>query len=215
MIIKYKLTTQEMKTNKSCQWILNEWKEVDGDGELCSVHKLHYYHHPLLAILLNPIDANIDNPRLWKIECGEEGHLNDNDIKGGCNKERLIEELPVPIFTVDQRIYFALLCVMQIYKNQEWLKWANRWLKNIDRNKDAAAQAAAAAYAAAYSAYASQAAAYAAQVAAVAAQAAQAAQVADYAAQAAAYAAQAAQASASAEALKLIEYAEKAYSWKE
>lgn len=65
MIIKYKLTSKDGRTYECFQWPLpqnnkpGEWLETDGAGEPCTKHWLHFYHHPYLAILLNPIHADI------------------------------------------------------------------------------------------------------------------------------------------------------------
>src|SRR3989304_4485465 len=64
----YKLTDQQMRTYGDCQWTLGEWKETSGEGNLCGPGWLHFYTHPLLAALLNPIHANIQNPRLFRVE---------------------------------------------------------------------------------------------------------------------------------------------------
>lgn len=143
MIKKYKLTDQNMKTHNGFQWELNKWVEVDGDGELCTNHKLHYYHHPLLAILLNPIHANIKNPRLFEVSCGTKGHIDNIGLKGGCNKMKLVKELSIPNVTLVQKIAFGILCSLVVYKKDSYILWANNWLNNIDRSKNAA-------YAAAY-----------------------------------------------------------------
>lgn len=62
----YKLLTQDMTSYGGCQWVLDEWKETDGQGSLCGPGWLHYYAHPLLAVLHNPIHADIASPRLFR-----------------------------------------------------------------------------------------------------------------------------------------------------
>ena len=133
-MIKYKLTNQKMQTYKGFQWKLGEWQEAQGgsDKELCSNGWLHCYDSPLLAILHNPIHANIHNPRLFEVEVDGE-FKDDKGIKCGYKKMRLVREIPVPKITTEQRIKYAILCVKQIYTGKKWNIWADNWLSNVDR----------------------------------------------------------------------------------
>jgi hypothetical protein len=135
---KYKLTTQDFKTHNGFQWKIGVEVVVDGKGELCSSHFLHYYHSPLLAILLNPIHVNIANPKLFEIKALGK-HLDDKGLKGGCTKMTLIKEISIPIISLDQRIIFGILCALEVYKEENFVLWANNWLKNKDRSKIATA----------------------------------------------------------------------------
>ena len=151
---KYKLTDQDMRTHNGFQWELGKEVITDGDSKkLCTKHWLHYYHHPLLAVLLNPIHANIDNPRLFEAKALGK-HLDDKGLKGGCTKMTLTKELELPELTLNQKIAFAILCSLEVYKESTYILWANDWLNNVDRSgaaadaADAAAYASAAAYAA-------------------------------------------------------------------
>lgn len=131
--IKYKLTNQKLQTYKGFQWEVGKTVTVDGEGKLCSEHKLHYYHNPLLAILLNPIHASISNPRLWEVECGEKGHIDDIGLKGGCNSMTIIREIEIPVITIINRIAFGILCSLEMRKELYFVTWANNWLNNTDR----------------------------------------------------------------------------------
>jgi hypothetical protein len=136
---KYKLTNQNMQTHNGCQWQLGEEKETSGFGEtLCNGSWLHYYDHPLLAILLNPIHAN---PRLFEIKA-EGKHLTDNGLKGGCSKMTLIKELKLPEVTLNQRVIFGLLCASTVYKEESFLLWAANYANGKDRTAWAARDAA-------------------------------------------------------------------------
>ena len=151
---KYKLTNQNLQTYEGCQWELGFKKTTSGEGGLCNAGWLHYYHSPLLAVLFNPIHADIVNPRLFEIKA-EGKHLDDNGLKGGCTEMTLVKELKLPEVTLTQKIAFGILCVKEIVEDVAWNLWADKWLSGEDRSKDAA-DAAYAAYAgaAAYAAYA-------------------------------------------------------------
>jgi hypothetical protein len=167
---KYKLTDQNLQTYNGCQWKIRVEKTTSGEGYLCSEGWLHYYHHPLLAALLNPIHANISKPKLFEAKALGI-HINDNGLKGGCTRLTLIKEIEFPNISLNQRIAFGILCSLEVYKEKSYIFWANNWLNNINRTRTAAdaahaaADAAYAAYAAAHAAYAAYAAAHAAYAA--------------------------------------------------
>ena len=158
MNIRYKLTEQDLTTYNDTKWVLNEWKETSGLGELCTGGWLHCYTHPLLAILLNPIHANITNPKLFK--CEVEGEcLTDYGRKEGWTRMRIIEEMEIPQLSLINKVAFGILCALEVYKDKKWVTWANTWLENKDSSKESAAayysaNAAAAARYAANAAYA-------------------------------------------------------------
>ena len=142
---KYKLTTQDLQTYGGFQWEIG--KEVTTTGKedyLCNSSWLHYYHHPLLAVLLNPIHSDIIEPRLFEVKA-EGKHLDDNGLKGGCTKMTLIKELTLPVITLTQKVAFGILCSLMVYKNKKYVTWANNWLLKKDRTYSTAAAAYAAA----------------------------------------------------------------------
>ena len=169
----YKLTNKNMQTYGGCQWVLNEEKTASGEGDLCTAGWLHAYTHPLLAALLNLIHADFPAPRLFKAQ-GTVGKT-DGQLKVGCTKLTLTEELPLPEITTNQRIRFAILCAQQVVSTTcpEWSKWAAGWLSGEDRSQAAAQAAAAVRSAAAARSAAARSAAQAAWAAGTAAEAAQ------------------------------------------
>ena len=143
-----KLTNQELQTYNKTQWVINEWQSAAGEGELCSESWLHGYEHPLLAVLLNPMHANIENPKLFAIEVGDK-IKEDKGLKFGSNKMRLTQELELPQVTLEQRIKFGILCALEVCQDAAFVTWATGWLSGADRSQKAAADAANAADAAA------------------------------------------------------------------
>jgi len=125
-----------MRTYNESQWELGKWyKKTEED--LCSSDWLHFYNDPLVGLFLNPIHADIKNPRLFRVEVKGKG-IDDNETKCGYSRARLIEELPVPQISLAQRVRFAILCAKKVYKEKEWNKWANNWLSGKDRTIDTA-----------------------------------------------------------------------------
>ena len=136
MKIAYKLTDSKMRTCNGFQWEIGKWYETTGEGELCSPSWLHFYSDSLVGLFLNPVHAGIENPRLFCAEV-EGKFLDDNELKCGYSRARLIEELPVPQISPVQRVRFAIFCAKKVYKEKEWNKWANNWLSGKGRTIDA------------------------------------------------------------------------------
>jgi hypothetical protein len=158
----YKLTTQDMKTrvgySNETQWEIGKTVSVSkkysslAQPKLCTKNVIHCYENPLIAVLRNPNDANIQYPRLFT--ASGIVVIRDKQLKVGCKSLTLVREIPVPVFTTNQKVYFAILCALAVYKESSFVKWAKNWILNKDRTSAAAYAAAYAAYAAAYAAYA-------------------------------------------------------------
>ena len=133
----YKLTDQNMQTYGGCQWVLGEWKETSGEGDLGGPGWFHFYTHPLLAVLLNPLHANINYPRLFRA-AAEGRTLDDCGLKAGYTKARLIEEVPLPDITTKQRVMFAILCARTVFFDKIWIAWASAWTLGENRTEAAA-----------------------------------------------------------------------------
>jgi hypothetical protein len=166
--IPCKLTNKDGYTKNQTLWGENITHEVTGSSNqaLCSNGWIHFYEHPLIAVFMNPIHAQLNEPRLYS--CLIEGEIEkDGQLKFGCKKLTTLSRLPLPVITSEQRIEIGIRCAMIVYKEQHWSLWAQKWLSGEDRTEksadaaDAAAYAAAqdAAYDAAYAAYAANAAA--------------------------------------------------------
>jgi len=139
-----KLTTQEMTTHNGYQWELGKKEVITTEGgELCSSDFFHYYSDSLLAVFLNTIHANIENPRIFRVEVGGEV-LPDRGLKFGSKEMELIEELELPVITNVQKIAFGILCTLEVYTEPDFIIWANNWLDGIYRSSAAAEYVAAA-----------------------------------------------------------------------
>jgi hypothetical protein len=147
----YKLTDAQGQTHgdgtNHTQWGAGITHEAKGpaDGPLCSASWIHAYEHPLVAVLLNPIHANLKNPQLWS--CRGEIGKRDGPLKCGCRALTTVEVLPLPEITTEQRVRFAIGCAWP-RASVAWKKRATGWLSGKDRTA-AAARAAAAAWEAA------------------------------------------------------------------
>jgi hypothetical protein len=137
----YKLTDQNMQTYDCFQWKLKKKYSVSGIGELCSSGWFHVYNNPILAIILNPIHADFNKPRLF--ECVVSGKIKrDKGLKYGAQHCTMIKEIPLPILSTEYKIEFAIRCALKVYKNKSFAAWAKNWLSGKDRSSSAANTAA-------------------------------------------------------------------------
>lgn len=144
----YKLTNQAFETKNSTKWGEGVTHETDGKGGLCSSGWLHAYSHPLLAVLLNILHADIAYPVLWEA-VGEGSKLSDRGLKVGYTKLTTLHRIPVPVVTTEQHIRFGIGCALAVYSCEAFKYWAENWLLNTDRSERSAAEADKAATAAA------------------------------------------------------------------
>jgi len=150
----YKLTDEHDQTYGGCQWGPGVTVETSGKGGLCGPGFTHWYTHPLLAALLNPVHGrfNLDTAHLWEGE--GEPVKTDYGLKVGCTKATTLRRVDLPKATTAQRVRFGILCAMAVYTSVEWRAWAEGWLSGADRSKEAAWAEAARAAAAAWAAWA-------------------------------------------------------------
>ena len=170
--IAYKLLSQDMMSNGNTKWEIGvkKIKKDTGNYKMCTNNVFHCYSHPVLALFLNPIHANIENPRIFKIKVDR--IVASDGLKQATLEQTIIEELIIPKPTLIQTTAFGIICAKHIYKNIKFQSWANNWLSNEDRSSHAAWAAAEAAEAAASAARAAASAARTTAGAAVAAEAA-------------------------------------------
>lgn len=142
MTTYYKLTDEHARTYGGCQWGENVTHSGTGRGPLCGPGWIHVYDHPLLAVLLNPIHANFQHPRLWEAE-GRGVTLDDHGLKRGVQTITTLREIPLPVVTTTHRVAFAVLCGKAVCHDPAWTQWADNWLTG--KNRTAAVEAAAAA----------------------------------------------------------------------
>ena len=141
-MIYYKLTNQDGYTRRGekgeTKWKPGVWqKPLSGRGTLCGPGWYHFYYSPDLSVLLNPIHADIKNPILWKTECRGKSQ-DDNGLKIGWTEARVIEQIPLPEWTITQKVAFAILCSLKVEQSKEYVKWAKDWLSGKDRTKETA-----------------------------------------------------------------------------
>jgi hypothetical protein len=140
-IVRYKLLTQQMTSHGGMQWHIGGTNKATKSGNaMCTDQVLHCYAYPELAVLLNPVHANIKEPRLFKIHCSE--IVANDGLKQACKEQTLVEELSLPVFSTTQRVAFGIKCALLVYKDQAFISWAEKWLSGEDRTVASAESAA-------------------------------------------------------------------------
>jgi len=88
---------------------------------------------PLVAIMLNPWHAQLENPKMLEL------HFTSIAIDSSHPTIRMnVREVEVPEITTDQKIIFALLTISEIYKNDQFNRWASAWISGSDRSAESA-----------------------------------------------------------------------------
>jgi hypothetical protein len=147
----YKLTDEYGQTYNNTHWGPGTVHETDGTGELCGPGWIHSYDSPELAVLLNPIHAAFQKPKLWQASATGK-HLLEGGLKRGSTHLKTLKEIPLPECTTEIRIRFAILCALTAYREAAFCAWAVSWLENKDRTSDSARAATEAAARAAWAA---------------------------------------------------------------
>jgi hypothetical protein len=141
-----KLTDADGRTKNETQWGVGVSHRARGDKsqELCSGGWIHYYEHPVVAVLMNPIHGEFDNPIGW--EC-KPGRIikRDGQLKAGSRSLTTISRVDLPTLTTEQRVTIAIKCALSVYHSAKFSQWAEGWLAGADRSAEAARAAAKAA----------------------------------------------------------------------
>ena len=153
----YKLTDYLGRTrageDNELTWAVGVEHKTAGTGaRLCTADVIHAYEHPLIAVLMNPVHADFDPARMRLFVAEGEIVAREVQLKCGVHALKIVEEIPVPVLTTEQRVKFAILCAKLVCKDAAWNAWADKWLSSEDRSAWAAEEAARAAKEAAWAA---------------------------------------------------------------
>ena len=141
-MILYKLTDANDRTRGGTQWGPGVCIRTNGKGELCGRGWTHWYTHPLLAVLFNPTHADIDlrEAHLWEGDSGEGETRSDHGLKVGCTTGQTVRRVELPVVTTEQAIRFSVGCALQVYRADDFVGWAARWLDGSDTSAGGAAR---------------------------------------------------------------------------
>jgi len=88
---------------------------------------------PLVAIMLNPWHAQIDQQKMLEIEFSQ-----IDVVKNDPRVNMLVRETELPSVTTDQKIVFGLMVIQEVYQNTVFNKWADGWISGSDRSAESA-----------------------------------------------------------------------------
>lgn len=136
----YKLIDRSLRAYGNFRYTLGNWTPtLTGWGPLCTGSWYHVYDHPSLAVLFNILHANVVVPKLF--ECTYDGRSrtkDDSGLKRGVVSLRLDKEVPLPVFSPDQCVRFAIYCARNVYHGSEWISWTKHWCGGLDRSEKSA-----------------------------------------------------------------------------
>jgi hypothetical protein len=130
----YKITNSEDQTRSMCQWGEGVTVKTSGIGGMCGKGFTHWYTDPRLAVIFNPIHGNfnLETAHLWE---GEGEIIETDGLKVGCIEATTIKRVDFPIISTEQKVKFAILCALEVYNEEKFVRWAHNWLDNIDRTE--------------------------------------------------------------------------------
>jgi hypothetical protein len=102
-----------------------------GKGEISGIGFIRVYDHPLIAVLMNPIHGNIDEPIMWEVK--GEIKIKGSQLECACVSVTALRQIPIMIIPRERRIRFAILSAKSVSRNNQWIKWADDWLAGTDR----------------------------------------------------------------------------------
>ena len=146
----YKLTDGQGRTrageDNELTWAVGVAHKTAGTGtRLCTADVIHAYEHPLIAVLMNPVYANLNPAKMRLFVAEGEIVAREGQLKCGVHALKIVEEIPVPVLTTEQRVKFAILCAKCVCTDVAWNAWADKWLSGENRSEAAAWEAAEAA----------------------------------------------------------------------
>ena len=139
----YKLTDNLGRTrageDNELTWAVGVEHKTAGTGtQLCTADVIHAYEHPLIAVLMNPVHADLNPAKMRLFVAEGEIVACEGQLKCGVHALKIVEEIPVPVLTTEQRVKFAILCAKLVCKDAAWNAWTDKWLSGYDRSAAAA-----------------------------------------------------------------------------
>jgi hypothetical protein len=136
-MVLYKLTDAHMRTcaKRELIWKVGESQSALGKGTTIGTDAMiRVYEHPLIAVLMNPIHEDFDPATMRLFVAEGEIIIRQSQLQCGVRTLKLIEEIPVPILTLEQLVKFALLSHKEVCDDPDWNTWADDWLSGRDRS---------------------------------------------------------------------------------
>lgn len=114
----------------------SKWMSMDQLGDIYKnktnqKNKLLIAHtHPVIALLMNRVTYDVDDPILW--ECSGDVDSITPDRVAHCKTLQTKEEGLLPVINPLTRIRFGFGCVTKVYKDEEYNEWILDWFGSKD-----------------------------------------------------------------------------------
>lgn len=131
--MSFKLTDQDGCSWGGLRWEVGKVVYPVGVGcKPCGPGVLHAYISGEVAVLANPVHANISNPRLFEIE--GDGWETDGLKRWTCGPCRVVRELEVPVLRLEELVAWVIC----LAPHSSTRSWAVGWLNGSDRSYESA-----------------------------------------------------------------------------
>ncbi len=87
---------------------------------------------PVLAVMKNPLHAECDKPKLFRIDCREKTK------RDSVIREFSISDDDLPKVSSEQKLAFAMYVVRELAPEHRFSHWVERWLSRVDRSRTGA-----------------------------------------------------------------------------
>ena len=123
-----KWVSDNMTTMNDTKWQVGVPKELPkkNDLKLCYPGLFHYIRHPLFAVFFKHSHACNHYTKLYEVVPG--GKIIEGLDRCGATKLTLVKELEIPKVALEQRVAFAILCALEVYQEESFVRWANNWV---------------------------------------------------------------------------------------
>lgn len=126
---KYILTNSENRTRQgSCLFPGGSSFSSQASSDVVTENASEMGASPLVAIMLNPWHAQLEGPKMLEMQfTTEEDNARDPIFR------ITLREVGMPATTTDQKIIFALMVIVEVYQNELFNQWAQKWISGTDR----------------------------------------------------------------------------------
>ena len=137
----YKLADRNGRTRDGTQWGEGVTHSAQAGGTtLCTDQVVHAYRSLNLAVMMDPVHRAF-GPSAVAFQAEGEVVVDDG-TKVGVKTLTTTSKVQLPEVTISQRVAFGILASLSVYRDPEYLEWAQNWLNGTDRSANAAHAAA-------------------------------------------------------------------------
>ena len=131
-----KWVSQDMTTMNNTHWRVGVAQQLPEQDNIDFLKEgiFNYFSDIPFAMMLKEQYGCENYTRLYEVI--PEGKIIKREGRCGSTKLTLVKELEVPKVTLDQRTVFAILCALEVYKDPNFINWAEKWLSGEDHSKE-------------------------------------------------------------------------------